>query len=134
MTGLILKLGPRERVLINGVVVENGDRRGRIHILSPDANILRLKDAIHPDEATTPVRRVCYIIQLILSGDAKPQQAKIQVLNGIEQLSCVLWDVDSRRILDAATTHIAANQFYQALKSLRLLLSREARLILAAER
>ena len=27
MTGLVLKLGPRERVMINGVVMENGDRR-----------------------------------------------------------------------------------------------------------
>jgi len=29
MAGLVLKLGPRERVLINGAVIENGDRRSR---------------------------------------------------------------------------------------------------------
>ncbi|TNY46334.1 flagellar biosynthesis repressor FlbT, partial [Streptococcus pyogenes] len=26
MTGLVLKLAPKERVLVNGAVVENGDR------------------------------------------------------------------------------------------------------------
>ena len=69
MSGLVLKLGPKERVLVNGAVIENGDRRSRIAILTPNANILRLRDAIRPDDANTPVRRVCYIAQLVLSGD-----------------------------------------------------------------
>ena len=54
MSGLVLKLGPRERIMINGVVMENGDRRTRLNVLTPDANVLRLRDAIHPDEANTP--------------------------------------------------------------------------------
>jgi flagellar protein FlbT len=69
MSGLILKLGPKERILINGAVIENGDRRSRLAIMTPDANILRLRDAIHPEDAKTPVRRVCYAVQLVLSGD-----------------------------------------------------------------
>ena len=129
MSGLVLKLGPKERVLINGVVVENGDRRGRVHILTPNAKILRLRDAIHPDEATTPVRRVCYILQLILSGDASQDDGTQQALKGIEQLSHAFWDADSRRILDTSTENIVRGQFYQGLKSLRLLLSRETRLM-----
>jgi len=60
MSGLILKLAPNERVLINGAVIENGDRRTRIAVRTPDANILRLRDAIHPDDSNTPVARVCY--------------------------------------------------------------------------
>ena len=35
MSGLVLKLGPRERVLINGAVIENGDRRARLSIVTP---------------------------------------------------------------------------------------------------
>ena len=70
MSGLVLKLGPRERVLINGAVIENGDRRSRLSIVTPNANILRLRDAIHPDEARTPVRRLCFTTQLVLTGDA----------------------------------------------------------------
>ncbi|PJN92354.1 flagellar biosynthesis repressor FlbT, partial [Amaricoccus sp. HAR-UPW-R2A-40] len=37
------KLGPRERIMVNGVVLENGDRRARINILTPDAHVLRLQ-------------------------------------------------------------------------------------------
>ena len=131
MTGLVLKLGPHERVLINGAVIENGDKRSKLAIMTPNANILRLRDAIHPEEATTPVRRVCYIAQLVLSGDADADEAKMQLLRGIEQLSQVLTDYDSRTQLTVATTAVLDGQHYQALKALRSLLPREERLLAA---
>lgn len=127
MSGLILKLAPGERVLINGAVIENGERRSRIAIRSPNANILRLKEAIHPDAASTPVARVCYAVQLVLSGDATAAEASPNVLRGIEQLSQVFDDRDSRNALDAATSDVLAGNFYQALRQLRSLLPREAR-------
>lgn len=131
MSGLVLKLGPKERVLINGAVIENGDKRSRLSIMTPNANILRLRDAIHPEEVNTPVRRVCYIAQLVLSGDADPEDAKMQLLRGIEQLSQVLTDADSRKQLAIATETVLGRQFYQTLKALRGLLPREERLIAA---
>lgn len=132
MSGLVLKLGPHERVLINGAVIENGDRRSRLAVMTPNANILRLKDAIHPGEVNTPVRRVCYIAQLVLSGDADATDARMQLLRGIEQLSQVLTDHDSRAQLTSATASVLDNQHYQALKALRALLPREERLMAAA--
>ncbi|MCT2539787.1 flagellar biosynthesis repressor FlbT [Sedimentimonas flavescens] len=132
MSGLVLKLAPKERVLINGAVIENGDRRSRLAIMTPNAHILRLRDAIHPEEVNTPVRRVCYIVQLVLSGDANPQEARMQLLRGIEQLSQALTDHDSRAQLTLATEAVLEAQYYQALKALRSLLPREARLLAAA--
>lgn len=129
MSGLVLKLNPKERVLVNGAVIENGDRRSRLSILTPNANILRLRDAIRPDEVNTPVRRVCYIAQLVLSGDVAEPDARLQIMRGIEQLSQALRDDDSRQHLDAATNAVAKNDFYRSLKALRNLLPREARLL-----
>lgn len=134
MSGLVLKLAPKERVLINGVVIENGERRSRLAIMTPNAHILRLRDAIHPEQANTPVRRVCYIAQLVLSGDAEPGETRMQLLRGIEQLSQVLTDDDSRHALSAATAAVLAGEHYQALKNLRGLLPREERLLAAAGR
>ncbi len=129
MSGLVLKLGPKERVLVNGAVIENGDRRTRLSIVTPNANILRLRDAIHPEEVNTPVKRVCYIAQLILSGDADKAEARLQLMRGIEQLSQVLTDPDSRQQITKATESAMQDQFYQTLKALRTLLPREARLL-----
>lgn len=129
MSGLVLKLGPRERILVNGAVIENGDRRSRLAIMTPNANILRLRDALHPEEANSPVRRICYIAQLVLSGDATAEDAHHQILRGIEQLSQVFTDEDSREQLAGAGREAINGQHYQVLKILRKLIPREDRLI-----
>ncbi|GGW25836.1 flagellar biosynthesis repressor FlbT [Gemmobacter lanyuensis] len=134
MTGLVLKLGPHERVLINGAVIENGDRRSRLAVMTPNANILRLKDALHPEQVNTPVRRVCYIAQLVLSGDADAQEARLQLLRGIEQLGQVLLDADSRSHLAQAAMAVGEGEPYQVLKHLRALLPRENQLFAACPR
>lgn len=131
MSGLVLKLSPKERVLVNGAVIENGDRRSRLSIVTPNANILRLRDAIHPEQANTPVRRVCYALQLILTGDSVPEEASLPILRRIEELSRILTDTDSRRHLTLATEAILAGRYYQGLKALRTLLPREDRLLAA---
>lgn len=129
MSGLVIKLAPNERVLINGAVIENGDRRSKISIKTPNTHVLRLKDALHPDSVTTPVSRVCYVAQLILSGDADAAQGKHQMLRGIEQLTQVFDDRDSRNLLNDATRFVVEDNTYQALRRLRDLLPREARLM-----
>ena len=129
MSGLVIKLAPNERVLINGAVIENGDRRSRLSIKTPNTHVLRLKDAIHPDNATTPVSRVCYVAQLILSGDADPADGRQQLLRGIEQLAQVFDDRDSRNLLNDASRFAVAGNTYQTLRRLRDLLPREARLM-----
>ena len=125
MSGLVLKLTPHERVLVNGAVIENGDRRSKLSILTPNANILRLKDAIRPEDATTPVRRVCYIAQLILSGDADPDEAQEQILQGISQLSQVFFDDESLTRLTNAKAFAENGDHYRTLKALRALIVKE---------
>lgn len=129
MSGLVLKLRPSERILINGVVIENGDRRAKLNVLTSNANILRLRDAIHPDQVNTPVTRVCYIAQLILAGEVDPDKGRDQLLSGIEQLSQVFTDYDSRANLDSATENVVNSRIYPALKAIRGLLAREKRLM-----
>lgn len=129
MSGLVLKLSPKERVLVNGAVIENGDRRSRLSIVTPNANILRLRDAIHPEQANTPVKRICYATQLVLSGDADPEESRLPLLRRIEELSRILTDVDSRHQLAVATDSIIEGEFYHALKALKTLIPRESRLL-----
>ena len=129
MSGLVLKLSPKERVLINGAVIENGDRRSRLSIMTPNAHILRLRDAVHPEDANTPVRRACFALQLVLSGDSPPDKARPGLMRQIEALSQVFQDPDSRRILSEVSEAVIDNQHYRALKHLRGLIPREDRLM-----
>lgn len=128
MSYLVLRLAPNERVLINGAVIENSDRRTKLVIRSPDVQILRLRDAMHPDNACTPVSRACYLAQMVLTGDIEPTEGRQKLLLAIEQLSQVFEDGDSRRLLNEATQGVVDGKIYVAMRRLRDLLSREARL------
>lgn len=134
MSGLVLTLAPKERVLVNGAVIENGDRRSRVSIRTPGTRILRLRDAIHPEDANTPVRRACYAVQLVLSGDSDPNDSHLPLLRRIEELSQVFNDRDSRASLAEATEALIANHHYGCLRALRCLLPRERRLMAAMPR
>jgi flagellar protein FlbT len=129
MTGLVIRLAPYERVLLNGAVIENGDRRTSLSIKTPNAHVLRLRDAIHPDQANTPVKRTCYYAQLILSGDSPEDAMRQPLMRAIEQLSQVFFDTDSRNLLTEATEAAVSSDYYKCLKALRALLPREARLM-----
>lgn len=132
MPGLILKLRPNERFLVNGAALENGPRRAHLNVLTPGSNVLRLRDAIDPQDANTPVRRVCYIAQMIVAGETDPEVARPQLVTGVSQLSEVFNDSSSLYHLDRARDAISSESYYQALRSLRALMPAEDHLMALA--
>jgi len=129
MGGLILKLRAHEQVLVNGVVMQNGDRNARLIVKTPDAKILRLRDAIHPDEVDTPVKRVCYIAQLVVAGEADRDQGRAQLLSGIAQLRDALKGLSVSHHLTEAEAAVEQGNFYSAMRSLRRILPTESVLL-----
>lgn len=129
MAGLVLKLGPKERVLINGAVLENDVRRSRFSIVTPSANVLRLKDAIHPENANTPISRICYQLQLILAGSSSAETANPQIRKQVHELSGIFKDHFCREHLSNAGDAINEGKYYSALKSLKAMLPIEQDLL-----
>lgn len=132
MPGLILKLRAHEQILVNGVVMQNGERNARLIVKTPDAKILRLRDAIHPDEVDTPVKRVCYIAQLAVAGEVAPGAAQLELRRGISQLAQALRGFDGCGDLDEAGRELEAGNFYACLRHLRRVLPIEERLLARA--
>ena len=132
MAGLILKLRAHEQVLVNGVVMQNGERNARLIVKTPEAKILRLRDAIHPDAVDTPVKRVCYIAQLVVAGEAEPEGAAEQLLSGIAQLRNAFGELVLTHHLDEAEAAVRDARFYCAMRALRRLLPSEAALLARA--
>ncbi len=112
MSGLILKLRPHEELMINGVVVENGERNARLRVKTEGAHILRLKDAITPEEATTPLKRAYYIAQLAVAGQLSNAEAAAILTEALENAP----ELDSGMDLGAC---VARHDFYQVMRSLR---------------
>ena len=70
------------------------------------------------------------VIPQIRAG--RPEPEALVDLKGIEQLSQVFCDPDSRGHLARATEEVHQDRFYHVLKALRALLPREQRLLAAA--
>ncbi|MFC2951368.1 flagellar biosynthesis repressor FlbT [Marinicaulis aureus] len=116
MSGLILKLRPHEELMINGVLVENGERNARLRVKTEGAHILRLKDALKPEEATTPLKRAYYIAQLAVAGQLSGVEAGAILTEALENASELSPDLDVETDLGAC---VARHDFYQVMRSLR---------------
>lgn len=61
---LKLTLKPGEKFVINGAVVQNSDRRTTL-VIQNKAAILREKDIMQPEQASTPMRRIYFAIMMM---------------------------------------------------------------------
>jgi len=125
MTGLRLKLRPKERVLINGAVIENGRNQVELRVLTPETRILRLRDALHPDHVDTPTKRVCYIAQLVVAGEMSIEDALSRFVRGVVELKQVFLDPGSQAAMDQAIQCARAGNFYKAMQCMRRILQYE---------
>lgn len=67
---LKLSLKPDERIVINGTVIANGDRRATL-IVHNKASILREKDIMQEEEAVTPAKRIYFAVMLMYMEDSQ---------------------------------------------------------------
>jgi flagellar biosynthesis repressor protein FlbT len=61
---LKLSLKPGERFVLNGAVLMNGDKRTSL-VIQNKACLLREKDIMQPEQATTPARRIYFPIMMM---------------------------------------------------------------------
>ncbi len=114
MAGLILKLRPHEELMINGVVVENGDRKTRLRVKTDGAHILRLRDAMKPEEATTPLKRAYYIAQMAVAGQLANAEAAELVRHALETYGGTGADETRNEI----SARVAENEYYKVMRYL----------------
>ena len=129
MAGLMLKFPAGDRIVLNGAVVENVGRGARLRILTPQTQLLRLRDAVDPETATTPVARLAHIVQLMLVGELSPADAVPETLTALVPLRHAFTAPGDRSCIDVIADHLREGQFYQALRKLGQLRKREAVLL-----
>lgn len=127
--GLIIRLRPHEKFLINGCILENGDKRAKLRVKTEGANILRLRDALHPSEATTPVKRLYYVAQLIVTGDLTAETAIPEISKGLDDLYEAVADDECREQIDQAREHLENGEYYRVLRALKSVLPYEEKVL-----
>ncbi len=119
MPGLALKLAPREQVLINGVVVENGPRRTQIVIRSEDAAVLRLREALDEAEVIGPASRAYYAAQKALEGQTAVPGEPLDIGAALDALVAQYHDETRQRRVGEARRACHEGNFYRAMRSLK---------------
>lgn len=131
MAGLMIKMPAGDRLVLNGAVVENAGRGARLRILTPDTQLLRLRDAIDPGEAVTPVGRVAHAIQMMLIGEAPPSTCLPETRDALLALRHAFVDSSDHGTIDAIMELLDGGRFYQALRRIGPLREKEAVLLAA---
>lgn len=132
MAGLMLKFPAGDRIVVNGAVIENVGRGARLRLLTPQTQLLRLRDAIDPGTATTPVSRLAHVVQMMLIGELPPDEAVPETLTALVPLRHAFVASEDRSCIDVIAGHLRDGEFYQALRQLGRLRRREAVLLAAA--
>lgn len=126
---LKIKLAPREEIVVNGVVLRNGDKRATITVVSA-ANVMRAKDIMFIDEADTPAKRAYLLIQTLLLSSGKDEEGITDTVTEIltELGTSVEFKGCLNNILDVAS-ELSSCDYYKALLAMKNIISFEANLL-----
>lgn len=124
--GLKLTMKPNERLVINGCVVRNTDRRQVLHIEN-HADVVRESDLLDEKEAGTPVKEAYFFIQTALLSPDTREKIVPAVQKRLGQLVPLFHDDIAAHIFDAAG-HVSTGNFYKAMRALRAVMDYETEL------
>jgi len=121
---LKLSLKPGERFVLNGAVVQNGDRRGTL-ILQNKASVLREKDIMQEDDVTSPSRRIYFPVMMMYLDESNANQYYDEF---VRRLSEFMGAVRNPTILAECVNisrHAMSKEYYKALMLCRKLIEYE---------
>jgi len=128
MPGLVLKIAPGERFIVNGALLENGDKPARIRISDGNVRVLRCRDALRPEEVDTPVKRIYFAIQLLITGDLDVAEAVPAIDAECAALLDIFRPIDAE-LIPTLRSMLNRGNHYSALCHLREILTIEAGLL-----
>ena len=122
---LKVELKPGEKLLIGNCVVTNSDQRTRIFI-DGRAPILREKDILTADTATSPAKRIYLAVQLMYINEdvADLRKDYFQLINDIVRAA-----PSTVSIVDEINNEILTGSLYKALKAAKKLIQYEQELL-----
>ncbi|HRO33268.1 MAG TPA: flagellar biosynthesis repressor FlbT [Brevundimonas sp.] len=121
---LKLSLKPGEKFVLNGAVVQNGDRRG-VLILQNKANVLREKDIMQVDEVTTPARRIYFPVMMMYIDENQAPKLYDEFATRVTEFMTATRNPEAMADCVAASKHVLAREYYKALLAARKLVEYE---------
>ena len=121
---LKLSLKPGEKFVLNGAVVQNGDRRG-VLILQNKASVLREKDIMQAEEATTPGRRVYFPVMMMYLDEAAAGRYYDEFVHRLTEYMGAIRNPEVLTDCVGISKHCMGKEYYKALMLCRKLIEYE---------
>ncbi|TDK50188.1 flagellar biosynthesis repressor FlbT [Antarcticimicrobium luteum] len=124
---LRLTLKPNEKIVINGCVIRNADRRQTLTIENY-ADVVRGVDLLDDGDAATPVKKVYFFIQSALLRPEIRDDLRPVIQKSLAELVPIFNEQIAGHIFEAAN-HVSAANYYKAMRSLREVMRYEDELL-----
>jgi flagellar protein FlbT len=124
---LKISLKPNEKIYINGAVLRV-DRKVSIELLN-DVQFLMENHVLQAEEASTPLRQLYFIVQVMLMNPQGAEQARLMFRRSLPLLLASFTDEQVRAALKHIDQQVGEDHVYDALKAIRALFALEKNII-----
>jgi flagellar biosynthesis repressor protein FlbT len=121
---LKLSLKPGEKFVLNGAVVQNGDRRG-VLLLQNKASVLREKDIMQPEEANSPSRRIYFPVMMMYIDEANAGALHEEFVRRLQEFMGAIRNPEVLADCVNVSKHVMQREYYKALMLCRRLIEYE---------
>jgi flagellar biosynthesis repressor protein FlbT len=121
---LKLSLRPGEKFVLNGAVVQNGDRRG-VLILQNKASVLREKDIMQASEVVSPATRIYFPVMMMYLDESSAPKFYDEFTRRVSEFMGATRNPQAMADCVAASRHVLAREYYKALMAARKLVDYE---------
>jgi len=125
---LKLSLKPGEKFVLNGAVVENGDRRATL-VLQNKASVLREKDIMQQHEVDTPAKRIYFPVMMMYLSSTSQDGLYDEFVVRMTEFMGVVTHPDLLAECVAVSREVMSGEYYKALLRCRKLIQQEAKLL-----
>jgi flagellar protein FlbT len=123
---LKITLKPRERLILGGAVVRNGEAGTRL-VVENEVPVLREHDILSQREADTPCRRIYFAVQLMYVDEGNLAEHHKLYWTLVEDV--VVAAPSTARYTGEISRLVVERKYYQALKAARQLIDYEQELL-----
>jgi flagellar biosynthesis repressor protein FlbT len=121
---LKLSLKPGEKFVLNGAVVQNGDRRAVV-ILQNKASVLREKDIMQLEDVITPARRIYFPVMMMYLDEGGARQYYNEFVLRMSEFMGVIANPTILSECVNISRYCMAQEYYKALMLCRKLIEYE---------
>ena len=121
---LKLSLKPGEKFVLNGAVVQNGDRRASL-LLQNKASVLREKDIMQAEDANTPARRIYFPVMMMYLDEGNAERYYDEFAKRLTEFMSVIGNPAILAECVSISKHCMQREYYKALMLCRKLIEYE---------